>query len=92
LPGAGNGGSSVWQRRSRSERDSDYRYAFGRAKELYRQRAGADEGCAGTANLAEAGLDDLVDLREGDALETLARDLPEGESAVGAISVGAVRR
>jgi predicted O-methyltransferase YrrM len=29
------------------------------------------------ANLAEAGLDDLVDIREGDALETLARDLPE---------------
>jgi predicted O-methyltransferase YrrM len=29
------------------------------------------------ANLREAGLDDLVDIREGDALETLARDLPE---------------
>ena len=29
------------------------------------------------ANLAEAGLDDLVDVREGDALETLAKDLPE---------------
>jgi predicted O-methyltransferase YrrM len=29
------------------------------------------------ANLAAAGLDDLVDVREGDALETLARDLPE---------------
>jgi predicted O-methyltransferase YrrM len=29
------------------------------------------------ANLALAGLDDLVDIREGDALETLARDLPE---------------
>jgi predicted O-methyltransferase YrrM len=29
------------------------------------------------ANLREAGLDDLVDVREGDALETLARDLPE---------------
>ena len=28
------------------------------------------------ANLAEAGLDDLVDVREGDALETLAKDLP----------------
>jgi predicted O-methyltransferase YrrM len=29
------------------------------------------------AHLGEAGLDDLVDLREGDALQTLARDLPE---------------
>ena len=29
------------------------------------------------ANLSAAGLDDLVDVREGDALETLARDLPE---------------
>lgn len=29
------------------------------------------------ANLTEAGLDDLVEIREGDALETLARDLPE---------------
>lgn len=29
------------------------------------------------ANLEAAGLSDLVDLREGDALETLARDLPE---------------
>jgi predicted O-methyltransferase YrrM len=29
------------------------------------------------ANLAEAGLADLVDIREGDALETLARDLPD---------------
>jgi predicted O-methyltransferase YrrM len=29
------------------------------------------------ANLSEAGLADLVDVREGDALETLARDLPE---------------
>lgn len=29
------------------------------------------------ANLAAAGLDDLVEIREGDALETLARDLPE---------------
>jgi predicted O-methyltransferase YrrM len=29
------------------------------------------------ANLAAAGLADLVDIREGDALETLARDLPE---------------
>lgn len=28
-------------------------------------------------NLADAGLDDLVDVREGDALETLGRDLPE---------------
>jgi predicted O-methyltransferase YrrM len=28
------------------------------------------------ANLSAAGLDDLVDVREGDALETLARDLP----------------
>jgi predicted O-methyltransferase YrrM len=28
-------------------------------------------------NLKEAGLDDLVDIREGDALETLARDLPK---------------
>lgn len=29
------------------------------------------------ANLTEAGLADLVELREGDALETLARDLPD---------------
>ncbi|HEX3595287.1 MAG TPA: class I SAM-dependent methyltransferase [Polyangiaceae bacterium] len=29
------------------------------------------------ANLGAAGLADLVDVREGDALETLARDLPE---------------
>src|SRR6202012_2478406 len=29
------------------------------------------------ANVAEAGLSDLVEFREGDALETLARDLPE---------------
>jgi predicted O-methyltransferase YrrM len=28
------------------------------------------------ANIAEAGLADLVEFREGDALETLARDLP----------------
>ncbi len=28
-------------------------------------------------NLAEAGLGDLADIREGDALETLARDLPQ---------------
>jgi predicted O-methyltransferase YrrM len=28
-------------------------------------------------NIAAAGLSDLVDIREGDALETLARDLPE---------------
>ena len=30
------------------------------------------------ANLSAAGLDDLVEIRAGDALETLARDLPEG--------------
>jgi predicted O-methyltransferase YrrM len=30
------------------------------------------------AHLEEAGLADLVDVREGDALETLARDLPPG--------------
>jgi predicted O-methyltransferase YrrM len=29
------------------------------------------------ANIAVAGLDDLVEIRAGDALETLARDLPE---------------
>ncbi len=29
------------------------------------------------ANLAEAGLGDLVEFREGDALETLSRDLPD---------------
>jgi predicted O-methyltransferase YrrM len=29
------------------------------------------------ATMAEAGLADLVDIREGDALETLSRDLPE---------------
>ena len=29
------------------------------------------------SNIAAAGLTDLVDIREGDALETLARDLPE---------------
>ena len=29
------------------------------------------------ANITEAGLIDLVEIREGDALETLARDLPE---------------
>jgi predicted O-methyltransferase YrrM len=29
------------------------------------------------ANMAAAGLDDLVEIREGDALETLAHDLPE---------------
>ena len=28
-------------------------------------------------NLAAAGLSDLVEIREGDALETLARDLPD---------------
>jgi predicted O-methyltransferase YrrM len=32
---------------------------------------------AARANMAAAGLADLVDIREGDALETLARDLPE---------------
>jgi predicted O-methyltransferase YrrM len=32
---------------------------------------------AARANLAAAGLADLVEIREGDALETLARDLPE---------------
>lgn len=31
---------------------------------------------AARANIAAAGLDDLVEIREGDALETLARDLP----------------
>ena len=30
-------------------------------------------------HLAEAGLADLVEIREGDALETLARDLPEAD-------------
>ena len=30
------------------------------------------------ANLSATGLDDLVEIRVGDALETLARDLPEG--------------
>jgi predicted O-methyltransferase YrrM len=30
------------------------------------------------ANLQAAGLSDLVEIREGDALDTLARDLPEG--------------
>ena len=34
------------------------------------------------ANLAAAGLADLVDLREGDAIETLARDLPESIDVV----------
>jgi predicted O-methyltransferase YrrM len=34
------------------------------------------------ANLAAAGLDDLVDVREGDALETLTRDLPEAVDLV----------
>jgi predicted O-methyltransferase YrrM len=34
------------------------------------------------ANLAAAGLADLVDLREGDALETLARDLPDSIDVV----------
>lgn len=34
------------------------------------------------ANIAEAGLDDLVDIRAGDALETLARDLPESVDLV----------
>ena len=32
---------------------------------------------AARANLQAAGLDDLVEVREGDALETLARDLPD---------------
>jgi predicted O-methyltransferase YrrM len=32
---------------------------------------------AARATIAEAGLADLVEIREGDALETLARDLPE---------------
>jgi predicted O-methyltransferase YrrM len=32
---------------------------------------------AARANLAAAGLDDLVDIREGDALETLAKDIPD---------------
>ncbi len=36
-----------------------------------------DKVVAARANLAEAGLADLVEVREGDALETLARDLPE---------------
>ncbi len=34
------------------------------------------------ANLAAAGLADLADIREGDALETLARDLPESIDVV----------
>jgi predicted O-methyltransferase YrrM len=36
----------------------------------------ASKVAAARANLKEAGLDDLVEIREGDALETLARDLP----------------
>lgn len=36
-----------------------------------------DKVVAARANLEEAGLGDLVEVREGDALETLARDLPE---------------
>jgi predicted O-methyltransferase YrrM len=42
---------------------------------------GSELECAKAArareNLVAAGLSDLVDIREGDALETLARDLPE---------------
>jgi predicted O-methyltransferase YrrM len=34
------------------------------------------------ANLAEAGLADLVEIREGDALQTLARDLPDAIDVV----------
>jgi predicted O-methyltransferase YrrM len=34
------------------------------------------------ANLTEAGLADLVEVREGDALETLARDLPQAVDIV----------
>ncbi len=34
------------------------------------------------ANLAAAKLEDLVDIREGDAIETLARDLPEAVDMV----------
>jgi predicted O-methyltransferase YrrM len=37
----------------------------------------ADKARQARANLSAAGLEDLVDVREGDALETLARDLPE---------------
>lgn len=37
----------------------------------------ATKSAQARANLREAGLDDLVEVREGDALETLARDLPE---------------
>ncbi len=35
------------------------------------------KAAAARASLAEAGLGDLVDIRDGDALETLARDLPD---------------
>lgn len=35
------------------------------------------KAAAARANLRAAGLDDLVEVREGDALETLARDLPD---------------
>lgn len=37
----------------------------------------ADKAAQARANLSAAGLAELVDVREGDALETLARDLPE---------------
>lgn len=37
----------------------------------------AGKVAAARANLQAAGLDDLVEVREGDALETLARDLPD---------------
>nr|HEX4313637.1 class I SAM-dependent methyltransferase [Kofleriaceae bacterium] len=37
----------------------------------------ANKLAAARANLAEAGLADLVEIRDGDALETLARDLPD---------------
>lgn len=37
----------------------------------------AEKAAAARANLAAAGLADLVDIREGDALQTLARDLPD---------------
>ena len=41
------------------------------------ERVRAVEGRAGWANLAAAGLADLVEIREGDALRTLAADLPD---------------
>lgn len=37
----------------------------------------ASKAAQARANLAAAGLDDLAEIREGDALDTLARDLPE---------------